>query len=85
MTKYGIEISYSWGEREPIHGNYDTKIEAYEEACKLAAREAYVQNEEFVPEHDNCTVTFNASLYEIDLFYAYDDTKCFYRIVEIEK
>ena len=79
-SMYGIKITYSWGDEEDIHGKYNTKEEAFREACTLAAKEAYVQNEEFIPEHDNCTVTFNASEYQIVLYYAYDNSYCYYNI-----
>ena len=77
---YGIEISYSWGVCEDeLYGNYKTKEQAFKEMCMLAAKEAYVQNEEFLPENA-CVVYFNAADYEIDLHYNYDDTWCYYRI-----
>ena len=79
---YGIEISYSWGDCEDgLYGNFKTKEEAYKEMCVLAAKEAYVQNEEFLDTH-TCAVYFNASEKEIDLHYASDDTWCYYRIKE---
>lgn len=82
---YGIEISYSWGECEDdLYGNFITKEEAYKEMCMLAAKEAYVQNEEFL-EENWCTLYFYANKYEIDLHYNYDDTWCYYRIKEREE
>lgn len=85
--KYGIQITYSWGDEEPIenYGTYNSKEDAFEQACILAAKEAYVQNEEFIQEHDYCIVTFVATEYAIDLYYAYDDEYCYYRIVEIDE
>ena len=77
---YGIEISYSWGDCEDgLYGNYETEEDAYKEMCMLAAKESYVQNEEFL-EENTCTVYFNAANKEIDLHYDYDDTWCYYRV-----
>lgn len=77
---YGIEISYSWGECEDdLYGDYQTEEEAYEDMCLLAAKEDYVQNEEFSAENP-CVVYFDAYSKEIDLHYKSDDTWCYYRI-----
>lgn len=86
-AKYGIQVTYSWGDEEPIenYGTYNSKEEAYEQACILAGKEAYAQNEEFDLDRDGCTVTFNATEYAIDLYYAYDGEYCYYRIVEINE
>lgn len=79
---YGIEISYSWGDWENgLYGNFATEEEAYKEMCMLAAKEAYVQNEEFDEDY-TCTVYFDAASKEIDLHYNYDNTWCYYRIKE---
>ena len=77
---YGIEISYSWGDCEDgLYGNYKTKEEAYKQMCMMAAKEAYVQNEEFL-EENTCVVYFNAKDYEIDLHYNNDGEWCYYRV-----
>ena len=77
---YGIEIRYSWGDCEDgLYGNYKTKEEAYKDMCMLAAKEAYVQNEEFL-EEATCVVYFDAAEFTIDLHYDSDDQWCLYRI-----
>ena len=78
---YAIKISYSWGDEEPLRGNYKTKEEAFFDACMMAAKEAYVQNEEFL-EGRTANVCFNASDYVISLEYEYDGETCFYEIVD---
>lgn len=78
--RYGIEISYSWGAKEDVlYGSYDTPKEAYESMCQLAAKEAFVQGEEFLPEK-TCSIHFNPAKKEIDLHYESDNTWCYYRI-----
>lgn len=48
MAKYGIKITYSNGDEEDgLYGNFASKEEAFKEICVLAAKEAYVQNEDF--------------------------------------
>lgn len=82
--KYGIEITYSWGdEEEGLYGNYDTPEDAYEAMCQLAAKEAFVQGEEYLPEN-TCSVYFNPAKKQIDLHYESDNTWCYYRIVPHE-
>ena len=77
---YGIEITYSWGDSEDeLYGNYETEEEAYKEMCMLAAKEAYVQNEEFF-EENTCTVYFDAAYKAIDLHYNSDGEVCYYRV-----
>ena len=77
---YGIEISYSWGDCEDgLYGNFQTEEEAFKEMCLLAAKEAYVQNEEFSQEK-TCIVYFDAANKKIDLHYDNDVTWCYYRI-----
>ena len=82
---YGIEITYSWGDKEDPeqYGTFDTEEKAFEKACEYAGKEAYVQNEEFLPER-TCTVHFDAYNKAIDLHYAYDDSICYYRIVKLQ-
>jgi hypothetical protein len=77
---YGIEISYSWGDCEDgLYGNFQTEEEAFKEMCILAAKEAYVQNEEFL-EEKTCIIYFDAANKRIDLHYDNDVTWCYYRI-----
>ncbi len=58
--RYGIKITYSSGEEEDgLYGNYKTKEKTYKEMCKLACKEAFVQNEEFA-EGMTCTVNYSA-------------------------
>lgn len=77
---YGIEISYSWGDCEDgLFGNYATEEDAYKGMCMLAAKEAYVQNEEFL-DGRTCSVYFDAVNKEIDLHYDSDNTWCYYRV-----
>lgn len=78
---YGIKINYSWGDEEELYGNYETEEEAYKEMCKLACKEAYVQNEEF-EEYRTCTINFDAYNKEIDLHYDCDEEVCYYTIEE---
>ena len=78
---YGIKMTYSWGDEEPLYGNFKTEEKAYKEMCMLAAEEAYVQNEEFL-EENNCTVYFDAYNKTVDLYYGYDGEWCYYRIEE---
>ena len=81
---YGIEISYSWGDCEDsLYGKFETEEEAYKEMCMLAAKEAYVQNEEFW-EENTCAVYFNAAEKKISLHYDSDDAWCYYRIKKHE-
>ena len=82
MAKYGIKITYSNGDEEDgLYGNFASKEEAFKEICVLAAKEAYVQNEDF-DELRTCSVYFNACEYKADLHYDVDDTWCYYRVQE---
>ena len=78
---YGIEITYSWGDRENVFGNFNTEEDAYKEMCIIAAEEAYTQNEEFL-EENTCNVYFNAVMKAINLHYDSDDTWCYYRVIK---
>ena len=78
---YGIKITYSWGDEEDLYGNFLTEEDAYKEMCMLAAKEAFVQNEEFFEEF-TCQIYFDASAKKIDLHYDNDDEWCYYRIEE---
>lgn len=83
-VKYGIEISYSWGDSEDgLYGSYESKEEAFKEMCALAAKEAYIYNENF-DEYRTCAVYFNAYKKTIDLHYEYVETWCYYRIRAIK-
>ena len=67
MAKYGIKITYSNGDEEDgLYGNFASKEEAFKEICVLAAKEAYVQNEDF-DELRTCSVYFDAYEYKADL------------------
>lgn len=82
--KYGIKVSYSWGdEEESLYGEYTSEEEAYKAMCELASKEAYVQNEDFDIDR-SCAVYFNAYSKEIDLHYDCDNTWCYYRIETIK-
>ena len=78
--KYGIKISYSWGdEEEGLYGEYTSEEEAYKAMCKLASTEAYVQNEDF-DENGSCAIYFDGYTKEINLHYDNNNTWCYYRI-----
>lgn len=81
--KYGIKISYSWGEEEELYGEYTSEEEAYKVMCELASKEAYIQNENF-DENYSCAVYFNVYNKEINLYYDHDKTWCYYRIQTIK-
>lgn len=81
MAEYTIHISYSWGEEEEPYGKYPNKEEAFKAMCIVAAREAYTQNEE-AEVGRTCTLLFDAAKGTIDLHYDYDNTWCYYRVVE---
>ena len=82
--KYGIKISYSWGDEEDgLYGKYASKKEAYKAMCELASKEAYVQNEDF-DENGSCAIYFNAYNKEINLHYDNDNTWCYYRVETIK-
>lgn len=81
--KYGIKITYSNGDEEDgLYGEFPSKEAAYKEICVLAAKEAYIQNEDF-DEDGTCSVYFDAHEYVVDLHYCRDDEWCYYRIQEI--
>ena len=85
MKRYGIKITYSWGDEEsPLNYNtYDTPEEAYQEICRLAGKEAYVYNEEAIAER-TCSVTFNASMHCAKLYYDHDHSYCYYKVVDLQ-
>lgn len=79
---YGVKIMYSWNDQEPVAAFYETAEEAFRAACHLAAEEAYVQNEDMLPE-GSVVVTFDAGQYAIDLEYrGYMTGYCYYRVFE---
>lgn len=82
MLCYAIKISYSFDSCEDLYGNFKTPEEAYKEACRLACKEAYTQNEEF-EEDRTCDVAFNAYRKEITLHYDIDDKYCYYEVVDV--
>ena len=84
--KYDIKITYSWGDEEPLgtFGAFATADAAYQKACELAGKEAYVYNEE-MKENRTCVVYFDGANKRIDLHYDHDDTWCYYRVVEYTK
>lgn len=85
MMKYGIEISYSWGEKEDEpYGEFESPEEAYRKMCQMAAKEAYVQGEDFLPEQ-KCSVFFYPYEKQINLLYRYDNAWCYYRVIVINE
>ena len=82
--KYGIKITYSWGDEEfPTNDEaFDTEEEAFAKACEMAGREAYVQNEEMT-EEKTCTIYVDGFMKAIDLHYNGDGEVCYYRIVPV--
>lgn len=80
---YQIKITYTWGDEEEPIGRYETKEEAYQEALMMAAKEAYVQNEEFVEGRD-AVISANATEYLVSLLYGCDGETCYYNIIEAE-
>jgi hypothetical protein len=77
--KWGIEITYSWGDEEPII-ECDSKETAWTKAKEFALKETEIVSKE----HD-CFIglKFNKDQTEIALYYAYDDEYCYYRIIEL--
>ncbi len=79
--KYKIKITYSWGDEEPLYGQFFTKEAAFATACELAGREAYVQNDE-LDESKTAVIYVDPANFKVDLHYDGDDTWCYYRIEE---
>ena len=77
-AKWEIFIDYTWGDEEPPVGDFNSKEEAFKEACSLAGMEAYVQNEEFSPEN-TASIFVDAANLSIDLTYGNGET-CRYRV-----
>lgn len=82
--KYKIDISYSWGESEEPVGSYETKEDAFKNALRYAAMEAYVQNEEFEP-YSNATIHADFAEYKVTLRYHSDEECCFYTVIEADE
>lgn len=79
MKKYGIKITYSWGDKEPTIVCL-TKEDAWTQAREMAAKEAEIASEE----HDcEIGISFNKAEGKITLHYTYDDEYCYYEVVEI--
>lgn len=79
MNKYGLKITYSWGDEEPLI-MYKTKDAAWKEAKMLAMNEA-----EIVSEENECEIglAFNEKDGIIQLHYTYDDEYCYYKILKL--
>lgn len=82
--KYEIEITYSFDGSIETMGYFDTPEKAYERMWEVAATEAFVQGEEFLPNGD-CQVYFYPLERKIDLHYSYDNSWCYYRVKRIEE
>ena len=83
---YGIKIAYSWREEEDMnaYGEFDTEAEAFEKACELAGREAFVYNEE-MSEDRMAAIYVDGFNKRIDLHYYEDDAWCYYKIEELKR
>ena len=81
-VQYCVKITYSNNDSEEPYGHFETKEDAYKTLCQLAAKEAYVQNEEFL-ERNTCSIFFDAYEYKANLHYDVDNTYCYYRVEEI--
>ena len=81
--KYGIKITYSWGDEEPMkyYGEFETEEDAFAHACELAGKEVYVYNEE-MDEDRTAVIYVDGYNKRIDLHYEMDNTWCYYRIEE---
>lgn len=79
MNKYGLKITYSWGDEEPLI-ECKTKDLAWRKAKKMAMNEA-----ELVSEEHECEIglSFNKEEGKIILHYTYDDEYCYYEVVEL--
>lgn len=82
---YRIEVTFSWNEKDDtVYDGFSTKQEAFKEACTLACKEAYTQNEEAAHER-TCMVYFDAANGIIRLHYTYDGTFCQYEVIPISE
>ena len=82
---YRIEVTFSWNEKDDaVYDGFSTKQEAFKEACTLACKEAYTQNEEAAHER-TCMVYFDAANGIIRLHYTYDGTFCQYEVIPVNE
>ena len=82
---YRIEITFSSGEKdEKVYDGFHTEQEAFKEACILAGKEAYTQNEEAAREK-TCMAYFDAANGIIRIHCAYDGTVCQYKVVPVRE
>lgn len=77
-----IKISYSWGDTD-----HDIPCKTKALAWKLAEELALREKETASFEHDDCaiTITFDKANWKIILHYSYDNTYCYFDIVDNEK
>lgn len=82
MKKYGIKITYSWGDEEAFIP-CDTKEETWKKMKEMAVNEA----ETCSADHESCPISlrFMTEKMEIVLCYTYDDSYCLYKAVEIKE
>lgn len=82
---YRIEVAFSWGEKDDaVYDGFSTKQEAFKEACTLACKEAYTQNEEAAHER-TCMVYFDAANGIVRLHYVCDGTFCHYKVIPVSE
>lgn len=75
--KSNIEITYSWGESEPI-----IKCKSHKKAWKKLKKMAINELETASIEHDcNCYITFDSLANELILNYVYDNETATYKLV----
>lgn len=79
MDRYGLEITYSWGDEEPII-ECGTKNDAWKKAKELAMNEAEITSEEFECE---IGLSFNHEEEKISLYYSYDNQYCYYKVIKL--
>lgn len=79
MQKYGVKITYSWGDEEPTI-ICDSKDTAWAKAKLMAVNEAEITS----GEHE-CEIGlyFNEDDGKIILHYTYDNEYCYYTLVKI--
>lgn len=79
MDKYGLKITYSWGDEEPII-RCITRGDAWQKAKEMAINEAEIAS----MEHE-CEIglSFNSQEGNITLHYTYDDSYCYYNIIKV--
>ena len=74
----------TWTKTDAVYDGFSTKQEAFKEACTLACKEAYTQNEEAAHER-TCMVYFDAANGIIRLHYTYDGTFCQYEVIPVNE